>query len=330
MTSRRRLVAVAALCLATGYFAGSGASFSEALFSTSRSSASSFSTAESFAADTVAPTVDSSVVAKSSGYAVGYIRQGGSYYIYANVSDGGDPTSGVATVTADAGTISSGQMSVALSSGSYSAGGLSYGWRSALLTADNPLAAGSKSYSIGATDNAGNGATRTDLSVVVDNTAPSGTDVETANGGLLVGTPEAGDTITYTFSEPLEPESILPNWTGSSTSVVVRISNNAGGDTLTVRNGANTAKLALGSVNLVGTAYVSADLDFGATGTPSTMTMSGNTIKVVLGAPSGNTGTELVGGNMTWTPSSDATDRAGNACSTNGVTETDLLADAEF
>ena len=98
--------------------------------------------------------------------------------------------------------------------------------------------------------------------------------------------------VTLTFSEIIDPQSVLAGWTGAAQNVVVRITNNAGGDLLTVRNAANTAQLPLGSVNLIGTAYVTANRDFGATGTASTMVQSGTTITITLGTPSGATGTQ--------------------------------------
>ena len=64
------------------------------------------------------------------------------------------------------------------------------------------------------------------------------------------------------------------------------------GDRLTIRNAANSAELALGSVNLIGTAYVTATRDFGATGTASSMVQSGTAITITLGTPSGATGTQ--------------------------------------
>ena len=42
----------------------------------------------------------SAVVAKTPGYDDSYVKQGGSYYVYANVAaDTGNPASGIATVT---------------------------------------------------------------------------------------------------------------------------------------------------------------------------------------------------------------------------------------
>lgn len=114
--------------------------------------------------------------------------------------------------------------------------------------------------------------------MTVDNTRPTGSNVQTANGGATVGRPELGDSVTLTFSEMIDPQSVLAGWTGAATNVVVRITNNAGGDLLTIRNAANTAQLPLGSVNLIGILYVAANRDFGATGTASTMVQSGTSI----------------------------------------------------
>ena len=129
--------------------------------------------------------------------------------------------------------------------------------------------------------------------------------------------------------ESTPPQSVLAGWTGTATNVVVRITNNAGGDLLTIRNAANTAQLPLGSVNLIGTLYVAANRDFGATGTASTMVQSGTTITITLGTPSGVTGTQVAAGTMAWTPTVTMTDRAGNTCQTTVANETGA-ADVEF
>jgi hypothetical protein len=205
---------------------------------------------------------------------------------------------------------------------------VTYGYRSASVTANNPLTAGSYTYSVTATDASANSATRTGLTVTVDNTVPSGSAIQTANGSTTVGKAELGDTVTFTFSEPIDPESILSGWTGASTSVVVRINNNASIDALLVFNLANTTQLNLGSLNLRGD-YVTANRTFGASGTASTMVLSGNAIIVTLGTASGATNTVAIANNMTWTPVAGALDRAGNACSITAVTEAGA-SDVEF
>ena len=124
------------------------------------------------------------------------------------------------------------------------------------------LDGGAKAYTITATDMASNPVTQGGFSVNVDNTRPSGSAMATTNGGSIVGRPELNDTITLTFTETIDPQSVLANWTGAATSVVVRIANVAGGDTLTIRNAANSAQLPLGSVNLGRTGYVTAQRDW--------------------------------------------------------------------
>ena len=54
----------------------------------------------------------------------------------------------------------------------------------------------------------------------------------------------------------IDPQSVLAGWTGVGTAVVVRVANAGGGDTLTVRNAANSAQLPLGSTDLGGTGYL--------------------------------------------------------------------------
>jgi len=280
------------------------------------------------AADFRAPTASASAIGKTAGGIVGQIKKGGTYYVYANVSDSGNPASGVSSVTANVSSITSGSTAVALSAGSFSAGGVSYGYRSAALTAGSTLAAGSYSYSLTLTDVAGNSKTQTGFTVTVDNTAPTGTDVQIVNGGATAGLAEAGDKITFTYSSEIDPNSILSGWNSGSASVVVRL-NNATNDTVTIYNAANTTQLPLGTVSLGRSDYTTANITFGASGTASSMAMGGNTITITLGTQSAAATTASATGTMTWTPSASATDAAGNAGSTTAVTESGA-ADKEF
>jgi hypothetical protein len=283
------------------------------------------------ATDFRAPTASGSAIGKTAGGLAGQIKKGATYYVYANASDSGNPASGVATVTANVSSLTAGSTAVALSAGSFNSGGVSYGFRSAALTAGASLAAGSYSYSLTLTDVAGNSQTQSGYSVTVDNTGPSGTDVQTPNVGTTNGLAQAGDTISFSFSKAIDPNSILSGWSGSSTSVVLRLNNGAGSnnDTVTVFNSTNATQLPLGSVNLGRTDYTSASITFGATGTASTMVMSGNTITVTLGTQSAAATTAAATGTMIWTPSASATDPAGNAASTTAVTESGA-ADKDF
>jgi hypothetical protein len=281
-------------------------------------------------ADWVAPTTASSVIAKTTAGSVGYIKQGATYYAYANVADGGNPPDGIQTVTADVSSITIGSTAVPLTSGSYSVGGVSYNYRTASLTANVVLLTNTYTYSITATDSGGRSATTNTWSVVVDNTAPAASDIQTANGGGIAGRADIGDTITYTFSEPIDPNTILSGWTGSSTSVVVRLNDGGGGsDTVTIYNSTNTTQLNLGSVSLGRTDYCSTNRTFGANGTASTMVMSGSAVTVTLGTQSAAASTASGTGTMSWTPSASARDRADNAMPTTAKSETGS-ADKEF
>ncbi len=274
----------------------------------------SFSTA----ADWSPPTTSASVIAKTAGGTAGYIKQGGTYYVYASVTDVGNPAAGVSTVTANVSSITTGQTAVSLTSGSYTIGGVTYNYRTGSLTANASLAANTYTYSITATDAGGRSATTSSWSVVVDNTAPSASDIQAVNKtGGIAGRAEIGDTITYTFSEPIDPNSILASWTGASTNIVLRLNDGgAGNDTVTIFNSANTSQLPLGSVSLARTDYTTANITFGASGTASTMVMSGNAITITLGTQSAAATTGGGNSTMVWTPSATATDRAANACST--------------
>jgi len=320
----RRLGVVLLAAAVIGELFGGG-SVTTALLTDQEAVAVTFTTAASFP-DITPPAVGASVISKSTPYVPGFIRRGGTYHVYANVTDAG---SGVALVSANVSTVTTGQTAVPLVAGAFTIGGVAYGYRSAAIIANAVLAAGAKSYSITATDVATNSATQGGFSVTVDNTRPTGAAISTANGGSIVGRPELGDSVTFTFSEEIDPHSVLAGWNGAATAVVVRIANAAGGDRLTIRNAANTAQLPLGPVNLGGTGYLSATRNFGATGTASTMLMSGASITITFGTPSGATTTQAGTTTMAWTPSTTATDRAGNRCLNTVVTES-LPADVEF
>ncbi len=273
------------------------------------------------AVDAQPPVVQAAVIQKTQGGSAGYVKQGGTYRVYANVADAG---SSVSSVTADVSQVTAGQTAVVLTAGTWVVDGVTYGYRSAALTADNPLAEGAKAFSVTATDANGHATTQGGFTVTVDNTPPSGADVQTANAsGGTVGRAETGDTITFTFSEPIEPGSILAGWDGGPTTVTLRLVNNGGGDRIQIRVGATT--LPFGTVNLGRTDYTATTRNF----TGSTMEMTGSSITVTLGTPSGAVGTAAGNGTITWTPSTTPYDRAANACLATAVTESGA-ADPEF
>jgi len=165
----------------------------------------------------------------------------------------------------------------------------------------------------------------------VDNSPVRAVDVQATNGSGTVGRLDAGDTLTYTYSEQVNPATILSGWTGSSTSVTLRLrdGNAVGlgnkGDTVDILKG--TASVALGSVVLNQDFVKSGkSATWNATMTASTTTVGGTTrtvVKIQLGTLAGGNGLKTVttAGTMVWTPSATATDLLGNRCSTAPATE---------
>lgn len=279
------------------------------------------------AVDATAPTSSAAVLQKTTGGATGAIRQGGTYRVYATVTDTGDPATGVASVTANVSALTTGSTAVALTAGSFTVGGVVYGYQSAQLTATNPQAAGTKTWTVTATDGAGNAATSSAFPVTVDNTKPAGADVQALNGGAIPGRAETGDLVQLTYTEAIDPHSVLAGWTGAATTVTVRLTNNggAGGDRIQIWNAANSTQLPLGTVSLTNTGYVTTSRNF----TGSTMQLVGSVVVVTLGTPSGATLTVATPTNATWAPSATVFDPAGNTATTTSVTETGA-ADVQF
>src|SRR5262249_39584041 len=68
-------------------------------------------------ADWVAPSTEASTIAISEKDPAGYLKAGGTYFVYAKVADSGNPPSGIGSVTASVSAITSGQTKVALVAG---------------------------------------------------------------------------------------------------------------------------------------------------------------------------------------------------------------------
>ncbi|MFD1846782.1 Ig-like domain-containing protein [Arthrobacter flavus] len=174
----------------------------------------------------------------------------------------------------------------------------------------------------------------------VDNTPLRGLDIQAVNGASTPGRMEAGDTLTFTCNDRVNPSSIVSGWNGSALGVTLRargggfLGMGTSGTTADVlRNG---AAVNLGSVNLrqnyvrsLGTS------SFAATMTATTVTINGvpsTVVTVTLGAVasgSSNLRTVTTAGSMIWTPSSTVTDLAGVRTSTAPITESGTL-DREF
>ena len=140
------------------------------------------------------------------------------------------------------------------------------------------------------------------------------------NGGTA-GRLDAGDTLTFTYSQTMAATSILAGWSGASTPVRLRVVNVTAGDELYVYNAANTTLLGLMDAN--GGLDTNANLVGAAATLNATMVRVGAVITVTAGTVvSGATSTGVTAATMTWNPSESATNAAGEACWTTPLTET--------
>ncbi len=173
-----------------------------------------------------------------------------------------------------------------------------------------------------AADRAGNTtvASNTPLTgITIENTTPTAKSISTSNvSGGTVGKAQTGDSMTFTYSTTMNPNSILAGWPGAATAVQVKfVAKTATDTTLTVWNSAGTVQLALANpLNLGGNYVPSGGAVFNAT-----MVQNGAAITVTLGSlvSGGVQAAAVTGGTLTWTPSASATDLAGNKSSTTSV-----------
>jgi hypothetical protein len=170
-------------------------------------------------------------------------------------------------------------------------------------------------------DTLGHSSTSATYTAKIDNTGPTGTGVQAVNGpgAATPGKIDAGDTVTFTYSEAMAPASIQSGWDGSAVAVTVRVTNSGSNDLLTVYNAGETARLNL--TNSTGL-QLKANRVSGTAKWAATMVMSGNSVIITLGSTTSTTATTATTTTpMVWTPSASATDLAGNACATTAVTE---------
>jgi hypothetical protein len=174
------------------------------------------------------------------------------------------------------------------------------------------------------TDAAGNVTTTPAITrTVKDTTAPTAESVSTTNGGGGAGTIAAGDTIVLRYSEPMLASSILSGLTDQNSATIgVRVTNagflgiGGGNEVLSfVASGSGaTPRLGtidLGSSNWLGFAAGTASY----TATVTARIVDGATVvTVTLGTrTSGSVPTNTSALRLTWSPSTSATDLAGNA-----------------
>lgn len=291
-------------------------------------------------ADWAAPATSQAVVLNDIGY-TSALRQGSTYRVCAQVADEGNPSSGVASASANmavaGNVITTGATSVSLTAGSFTCGGNSFNYQSANQSANASIAEGSRSFQVTATDNLSQSATTT-WSATMDNTAPTVASFGTVNTGGTAGLMESGDSFTVTVSEAgIDLPRALASWNGSASGVFVKVLNNGFGgakDGLWVCS-ANTANCAggtnadtiLGAVNLNNKDYVSGTVVFNAS---IAWDSANNRFTVTLGSCSSGCTSAGTGGSSTATfapiagsSQGGVRDQAGNNMSTTSTaTET--------
>jgi hypothetical protein len=158
--------------------------------------------------------------------------------------------------------------------------------------------------------------------------APTATSIAAANkggAGTTAGKLGSGDTITFTFSESIDPASILSGWSGASTAVRVRFADASSNDTLTVQDSGGGTTVKLGTVTTGGN-YVTANANV-----TSTMARSadGKSVVVTLGTPTSVSLLAVGARNMSWALVAGPKDVAGNALVTP-ATRAETDSDVDF
>jgi hypothetical protein len=192
-------------------------------------------------------------------------------------------------------------------------------------TTASTLAVGTYTVQATQTDTSGNTGTSSANTFSVDTAKPTATSVTATNKtGGTAGKIENGDTVTFTYSEPIAAASVWSGWNGSSTSVKVTFTDAFSADTFAVVT-ATTGTINLGSVATNGN-YVSANTTF-----TSTMVRSadGASIVVTLGTPTSVQSTAVTAKNMKWTVGAGITDLAGNSITTP-ASYTETVSDVDF
>jgi chitinase len=131
---------------------------------------------------------------------------------------------------------------------------------------------------------------------------PAPADVQATNRGATIGRFEPGDELVLAFAGTVNPDLVISGWDGSATAITPRLSHVGSNDVFTFERSGTTI-LPLGLLNLQAN-YANA-MTFAAA-----MTLSNDTITIVLGASSGGT-LHTVGlpNTMTWsTPTGSASE----------------------
>jgi chitinase len=194
-------------------------------------------------------------------------------------------------------------------------------------TTATTLASGIYTAQAAQSDTLGNTGTSAPHTFTVDTVAPTATNIAAANGTGTAGKIEAGDVITFTYSEPIDPATVLAGWDGASTAVQVKVTAGVvAPDPYTVLDAGGGTTVHLGTVQSNGD-YVTTAATFAATMVRSADHAS---VVVTLGVKQSGVMALLAAGaqNMTWTVDGAVTDLAGNAVTTTTLTES--ASDVDF
>ena len=183
------------------------------------------------------------------------------------------------------------------------------------------LSDGTYTVTVTQTDAAGNVGTSDAVTFTVDTTAPTATNLTTTNGATgPAGLFDLDDTITFTYSEAMDPASIVTGWDGTGTQAVMLNFTNGTTDTLAITNAGATVHLA-SAINLNAT-YLKKN--WATTGVLTRTSATSYTVKFDV-TPGNNVATKVPAGgaNIAWTPDTAAKDLAGNAAPSTTFTQTD-------
>lgn len=277
--------------------------------------------------DWLAPALTSHALVKTSGGVANFVKPSGTFRVCGHVgADPGKPATGLKDVIADLG----GQGTVALTAGSAAPCTAAHTHQSASVTATTAVPLGQTTTINVVTTVRDNGlnATTVTTPVVVDNDAPAPADVTTTNGGIL-NKPDAGDTITFTFDEPVDPDSIIDGWDGAQARTITVNGTSAGGGN--DRLAFSVPIVAAGNYLTIRNDYVTDPVEYANSTIVAAGSPLGTQYRVTLGTMSNvsATRTRTSSTAMTWATSGATWDRAGNAVPAVPFNEPGL-ADTEF
>jgi hypothetical protein len=155
-----------------------------------------------------------------------------------------------------------------------------------------------------------------------DSRAPYAVDVQTRNRGLHADQVEAGDQLVLTYSEPMDPGSLIPGWTGEKPTQVHLVVSRDGDGTAMMRFliPDKRRKPALGEVQMDTPVYARV-FDHRPWRATVGKGVGGRIVMTVEASHSLPHRTVNASDTMQWTPSTRATDLAGNHVSDHQITE---------